>query len=142
MRRMRGSGGSATVVVLVVFLALTMLVALLAVVGALIAAQVRVAQAADLAALAGARQAWFGDSRACGEAQRIAAAHRAHVESCDRRGLDLQVVVVVQPPIPAFLLGGGRPDSQGQIGPALRAVARAGPPNSHGLAYDHAASGH
>mgnify|MGYP001168852123 CR=1 FL=1 len=133
MSRWAGSRGSATVLVLVVFFALAVLMLVVVVVGALISTQVRASQAADLAALAGARRVWFGDAAACQEASRIAALHGAEVSHCERRGLDLQVSVAVHPPLPPFLTPAPAESSDR---PVLRATARAGPPEALGLAVD------
>jgi secretion/DNA translocation related TadE-like protein len=101
------------------------------VVGAMIVTQVRVSQAADLAALAGARAAWSGTAVACAEAARIAEVQGARLEACERRGLDVQVTAVIVPTLPSlFARVSDDPDGSGVV---LRAVARAGPPDSAGL---------
>lgn len=115
--------GSATVLVIAVVVLLSALTAVVIMVLALLAAQVRTSQAADLAALAGAEQAWFGSEAACREAGRIAAAHGAAVERCTWQGLDVQVHVVLTVALPGVrAVGVGR-----QL--HLRAIARAGPPD-------------
>lgn len=134
MRRQAGrptARGSATVGVVMAILALAFGVGVVLVMGAMIAAQVRVSQAADLGALAGARVAWSGTELACAEAERIVSAQGAQLESCERRGLDVQVATVLQPPVP--WLAGGTSDDPDTAAVVLRAVARAGPPDSLGL---------
>lgn len=119
--------GSATVLVVAAIALIAVLLAVVMAVLTLIATQVKVAQAADLAALAGAQQAWYGESSACAEAGRIAAAHGTQLEQCDWQGLDVQVRVVGVPPLittRAVRVGGTL---------QLRATARAGPPNDWGL---------
>ncbi len=92
------------------------------VVESVLATQVRVSQAADLAALSAAAKVWSGEAVACAEAGRIAAAHRVSVSQCRTDGLDVQVEVAAPPDLPVAPIV---PEAR-----TLRvsAVARAGPP--------------
>lgn len=80
------------------------------------ASQVRVSQAADLAALAGAEKVWLDRAEACQVAREIATRHRAQVIQCQAVGLDVQVQV--RAPLTGVLSGLGH----------VHATARAGPP--------------
>ena len=82
------------------------------------ASQVRVSQAADLAALAGAEKAWLGRSAACAVAGEIAARHNAQVVDCTAVGLAVQVRV--RAPLAGALADIGY----------VSATARAGPPEN------------
>jgi secretion/DNA translocation related TadE-like protein len=93
----RDQRGAATVLVLAMAGVLTLLGAALAVVMAMVVAH-RVAQsAADLAALAGAREVALGRD-GCTSAADIAAANRARVTACSVVGHDVQVEVEVTGP--------------------------------------------
>ncbi len=109
--------GSASLLVVAAGTLLVVVVGAAGTGAAVLTAQNRAAQAADLAALAGAEQAWSGRERACAEATGIAAANQADVESCETDGLDVQVRVRVLPTLPLA-------DHL-----VLRATARAGPPD-------------
>lgn len=78
--------------------------------------QMRVSQAADLAALAGAEKAWLDRAAACDVAAEIATRHKARVVHCRAVGLDVQVSVRAP-------LGGALADMG-----FVSATARAGPP--------------
>lgn len=85
--------------------------------GLLGASQVRVSQAADLAALAGADKVLLDHAAACQAAAEIVARHRAQLVSCQVVGLDVQVQVSA--PLAGVLA------PMGHVG----ATARAGPPD-------------
>lgn len=80
------------------------------------ASQMRVSQAADLAALAGAEKAWLDRRAACDVAAEIAARHQAQLVDCQAVGLDVQVRV--RAPLTGALARMG----------SVSATARAGPP--------------
>lgn len=71
--------------------------------------------AADLAALAGAGHAWYGERAACATAGRVSRTHRAHLAACALRGEVVEVLVEFG----SAGLGGA--------GAAARVRARAGP---------------
>ena len=109
--------GAASVLVaaLVAVVALAGIVAMwIAVVGT---SQVRVSQAADLAAVAGAEKAWIDRGAACDVAAEIAARHQAQLTDCQAVGLDVQVRV--RAPLAGALAKAGY----------VNATARAGPPD-------------
>lgn len=112
----RTQSGSITVVIsaVVVFLMVTASVG--ASVVAVYATSVRTAQAADLAALAGAQRAWLDEADACPTAATIASEHRARLLTCHTDALDVQVSVAAGLPAPLSVLG------------EVQAEARAGPP--------------
>lgn len=103
--------GVAAMAVVAVAGVLAMWVALLG------AAQVRVSQAADLAALAGAEKAWLDRDAACEVASEIATRHQSEVVACQAVGLDVQVQVRAR--LTGALSGVGQ----------VSATARAGPPD-------------
>lgn len=108
--------GAASVLAIAAVVALVALGVVAVWVGLLGASQVRVSQAADLAALAGAERVWFDRAEACEVAREIAVRHQAQVTQCQAVGLDVQVQVRAQ--LNGALAGFGD----------VSATARAGPP--------------
>ncbi|MFI0433393.1 MAG: Rv3654c family TadE-like protein [Candidatus Nanopelagicales bacterium] len=119
--------GSMTVNVVFFGMLLAFVFATVMVVESVIATQVRVAQAADLAALSAAAKVWSGEQAACAEAARIASAHEVAVAQCRTEGLDVQIEVTAPPDLPLA------PAVPGARNLRVSAVARAGPPPLDGL---------
>jgi secretion/DNA translocation related TadE-like protein len=113
--RLRGDGGVAGVLVLVLAVVVASVGALLATLAAVGVARHRAAGVADLSALAAAHQALAGSAAACATAERTAVAGGATLLDCRMDGDEANVVVEVRPP--------GR---LGDLG-AVRGRARAGP---------------
>lgn len=110
----RGDRGATSLLVVVCLSLLMVVGSALGVVAAMVRAQRSAEAAADLAALAAAASHQRGGA-ACVQAERIAAANAALLESCAVEGDDVRVVVMVHGP--RWL---------GQSGD-LRGSARAGP---------------
>jgi secretion/DNA translocation related TadE-like protein len=85
--------GAATVVAAAMIGALTLLLATVLVLGAVVATRHRAAVAADLAALAGAAEGVRGQESGCERARDLAARNGAELRSCVWTGWDLDVVV-------------------------------------------------
>jgi secretion/DNA translocation related TadE-like protein len=115
MTRQRRDDGSATVIVLAAGLVTVLLALASAAVGAAIEARHRAQAAADAAALAAAGWAVYGESIACAQASRVAAANNAEMVHCGLIGWDALVTVSVRPAGPAAVEG------------SATASARAGP---------------
>ncbi len=112
-----GDAGSAGVwVLIVVAVVMSATLGVLAWAGAVVARQ-RAESAADLAALAAAREAGRGGD-ACSAARRVVDASRVRLTACWVAGA-AEVTVTVETPVPALLDGLGLPPA--------RARARAGP---------------
>lgn len=111
----RGAASVLTIAAVVTVVALGVAAVWVGLVGA---SQVRVSQAADLAALAGAEKVWFDREAACEVAQEIATRHQARVVECETAGLDVQVRL--RAPLTGALADLGH----------VNATARAGPPQS------------
>lgn len=92
--RQRDDDGAATVLVVAMAGLLMFVMAGLAAAGGLVTAQRRAQSAADLAALGGAAR----PTDACAEADRVAAANAADLDSCEVVGRDVTVVVSVPGP--------------------------------------------
>jgi secretion/DNA translocation related TadE-like protein len=107
--------GAATVSVLAVGLLCVSVAAVFAAAGAATVARHRARSAADLAALAGAVHAAYGEVSACDHARRVASANGARLISCRVEGLDVVVTTEVTPAGVAAVAG------------VARASARAGP---------------
>lgn len=95
-RSQRERGAAVVLVVAAIGVLASMTVSALVVAGA-VAASHRARLAADLAALAGARQLQTAVSAetACSEARRVASLNSAEVQTCWVEGMDLEVTVVV-----------------------------------------------
>ncbi len=92
----------------------------------LLGSRSRAGAAADLAALAAAGSALYGESVACGRAAMVAAANGARLDSCTTGGasaMDADVVVSVPAAGPARSVA----DRLGVAVPRIRARALAGP---------------
>jgi secretion/DNA translocation related TadE-like protein len=107
--------GGATVSALAVGLLCVSVAAVFAAAGAATVARHRAQAAADLAALAGAVHASYGQDPACAQARRIASANGARLVACRVDGLDVVVTAEVTPAGVAAVVG------------VARASARAGP---------------
>jgi len=94
----RGDSGSASVLVLSLALALSVLAALLTVLGAVAVARHRATAGADLAALAAAGRVLEGSATACGRAEELARAQDSRLVGCELTGDVVEVVVEVRPP--------------------------------------------
>lgn len=125
-----GDVGAATIMVLGVLLLMCVAALVAAFALTLLTEHTRVAQAADLAALAGAERVWDGAGPACTEARRIAAAQGATLAACRTDGLDVQVTAELTPTLPAWLTNPGGRDSESPL--VVTAQARAGPPDDWG----------
>lgn len=92
--------GAAVVLAVAVIGAIASLTAAALVVAGAVAASNRARLAADLAALAGARQlhAAVSAESACSEARRVASLNRAEMRACAVQGMDLEVTVTVATP--------------------------------------------
>ncbi|MCW2543835.1 MAG: hypothetical protein JWM40_1387 [Frankiales bacterium] len=105
------TAGFVTVAVTGLMAVLLAVAGAVALLGGVAVARHRAAGAADLAALAAAGHAWEGSSVACQAAQRVTAAHGAHLDACRLTGMEVEVEASVR---------------MGRWGTA-RALARAGP---------------
>ncbi len=113
--RRRDDRGSASIWLLAAGVTVLLIGLGMAQAGAAMVARHKAQQAADLGALAGARQWYSGAEAACARAGALVVANHARLAGCVLDGPDLVVVAEVQPAGP---IGG--------VGPA-RAAARAGP---------------
>ncbi|HLL64705.1 MAG TPA: Rv3654c family TadE-like protein [Micromonosporaceae bacterium] len=120
---LRDDRGSASIWLLGVGLAVVVLAGGLAVAAGSLVASHRAQAAADLGALAGARDAIAGEQAACARAGGVVAANAARMVGCRLVGLDLTVTAEV---------------ARSGPGPGIRASARAGPAR----ATANQASGH
>lgn len=112
------SRGSASMFVITAVILLGVAASVVIAALSILATQTRVAQAADLAALAGAERVPLdGESGACAQSARIAVANQTKLDTCEVRALDVQISVSAAPPVP----GGARL--------TVSARARAGPPD-------------
>lgn len=119
-----GDRGSATVLVLALCAVLLCAAGAAIAVAQLAIVRQRAATAADLAVLAGAREALWGAEGACARAADVADAGRARMDDCRLDGLDLLVEVSL--PAPPLVAQAAR--LAGQRAPRVSAAARAGPP--------------
>ncbi|WP_433801212.1 Rv3654c family TadE-like protein [Actinomycetospora sp. CA-084318] len=85
--------GAATVVAAAMVGALTLLLATVLVLGAVVATRHRAAVAADLAALAGAAEGVRGRQAGCDRARELAARNGGDLRTCTWRGWELEVEV-------------------------------------------------
>ncbi|UVS76607.1 Rv3654c family TadE-like protein [Actinokineospora sp. UTMC 2448] len=85
--------GVATVWAAIVITALAALLAAVVGFGAAVAARHRATAAADLAALAGAAQAWSGPEVACATATDVASQMGSEVRACELTGLEITIRV-------------------------------------------------
>lgn len=111
--------GSGTIWVLVLCVLLWFVAAVVVIVASLRVDRQRAITAADLAALAAAREAVFGASRACERAAETAASNAAELRGCDLTGYEVTVEVAV--PVRLW------PEA------SVTAEARAGPVTGAGL---------
>ncbi len=109
-------GGSASVVLMALGLAVVTLGVASAGAGSGLVAAHRAGSAADLSALAAATRGVNGEVSACGMARRLAEANNVQLHSCRLDGLD--VVVTVRARVPVAAPGGPS---------GVSATARAGP---------------
>lgn len=93
MVRGRRDEGAATVVVVAVAAALSVICGVLAVVGSATIQRQRAQGAADLAALAAAGEIWSGRDVACARSRAVAAENGAHVLACDVAGGSVFITV-------------------------------------------------
>ncbi|MCZ9309960.1 Rv3654c family TadE-like protein [Corynebacterium uberis] len=94
MRPRRHEEGSATVAAAGMVVALVSLLGVIVGAASQVVAAHRAQVAADMAAVAGAWEA-FGSGAACQEASRVAAANGAQMRSCAREGADVVVTATV-----------------------------------------------
>lgn len=94
-RALAAERGSATLWVLALVAVVWTLSMAMFCVGQVLGARHRAAAAADLAALAGAEQALWGQERACGAAAEVATAQGARISGCAVSGLVADVAVEV-----------------------------------------------
>ncbi|MFF1507326.1 Rv3654c family TadE-like protein [Streptomyces sp. NPDC058326] len=124
----RSDRGAATVWVAFAACALCVVFAAVLALGQAVAARHRAGGAADLAALAAADRALWGEVEACAAASRVAAAQRAELVRCAVRGEVAEVTARV-------VRGPYRPEVRsraGPAGPAPGAPEPPGPPESPG----------
>lgn len=115
MRRDERDRGAASVLVLAAGLVLVMAGLGGAAVGSARVARHQAQNAADLAALAGAREAIFGEEVACARAARFATANGARMTSCAVQGLEIVVrAEVAVHPLPRLT---GHADAAARAGP-------------------------
>ena len=112
-----GERGSATVWVLALAGLLAVLGTAAVLVGGAVVARHRASTAADLAALAAAGRAVFGDPAACATAARVARANAAELEGCVVRP-EAVVEVRVQVPVRFGPLGSFAAHARARAGPA------------------------
>lgn len=112
-RGQRGERGSAALWTVITGLAFMLVAATLALAGTVTVARHRAQAAADLAALAGALDAWDGQAAACDRAADVSVRNGASLVACRLDGLD--AIVTVEVAIGSALQG------------VVRASARAGP---------------
>ncbi|MFC8044484.1 Rv3654c family TadE-like protein [Nocardia sp. NPDC057353] len=99
---MCGERGSATVTACLAVLTLLAVTAMVAQLGAAVAARHRVQSAADLAALAGAAALLEGPVAGCAAAQELAARAGARLRACGVDQWDVTVVAEVRIPLGLF----------------------------------------
>lgn len=118
----KGESGAASLVLASLLAGMVTLAVAIAVAVDIAHTHSRASSAADLAALAGARDILWGD--ACDEAAVITAKHQAELASCEIEGEDVQVEVRASPQ------GAAKAITQrlGIRTPEVRSVSRAGPP--------------
>lgn len=92
--------GSATMAGVGLVVVAALLLAALAVGGALVLRQAQAQSAADLSALAGAQALWESSSVPCAVAASVGEANGASVASCEVDGDDVQVLVRVDTGLP------------------------------------------
>ncbi|MGH3544998.1 MAG: Rv3654c family TadE-like protein [Mycobacteriales bacterium] len=100
----RHDGGSASVLLLTLGLAIVILGTAIASAGSMLLADQRAGAAADLSALTAARAALRGQDAACAAARIVAGLNGAHLRSCRIDGLD--AVVTVRAAVPVTVPGG------------------------------------
>ncbi|MFJ8661091.1 Rv3654c family TadE-like protein [Streptomyces sp. NPDC093795] len=117
--RLRADRGAATIWVAFAACALCVVFGVVLALGQAVAARHRAGGAADLAALAAADRALWGEAEACAAASRVAAAQRAEVVRCAVRGEIAEVTarVAAGPYRPEVRSRAGPQGSQGPQGP-------------------------